>query len=213
MTKRFVALTAALLLGTASAGTALAQATDMGVGTSTDLTSPGNTGTLPRDTMPPPALPSDPVTGPSTVSPSQTLSTTTDPGRDHRTGGVMTGSALDGTNAGIDAAASARADNAQIMDGTDGDSTGASLDNSEVTGTGTGPGVLAQIDTDSISGSSRQKEAEVSRQLLNRFNSLGFADFREFTRTDQGYRTQAQTTEGEWVTVMIDPQQGTITRQ
>jgi hypothetical protein len=76
-----------------------------------------------------------------------------------------------------------------------------------------GPRVLAEVDPESISGSERQKNAQLSTQLLNRFNTLGFAEVKEFSREGQAYKTEAKTSEGQWVTVMIDPQAGTITQQ
>ncbi|SNS36696.1 MULTISPECIES: hypothetical protein [unclassified Azospirillum] len=76
-----------------------------------------------------------------------------------------------------------------------------------------GPRVLAEIDPDSISGSGRQKNAQLTTQLLNRFNTLGFAEVKEFTRDSGVYKTEAKTSDGQWVTVMINPEEGTITQQ
>lgn len=76
-----------------------------------------------------------------------------------------------------------------------------------------GPRVLAEVDPSSVSGSERQKNAQLSTQLLNRFNTLGFADVKEFSRQGESYKTEAKTSEGQWVTVMINPQAGTITQQ
>jgi hypothetical protein len=76
-----------------------------------------------------------------------------------------------------------------------------------------GPRVLAEVDPDSFSGSDRQKNAQLSTQLLNRFNTLGFAEVKAFSREGTAYKTEARTPDGQWVTVMIDPQAGTITQQ
>jgi len=45
-----------------------------------------------------------------------------------------------------------------------------------------GPRVLAEVDPDNVSGSGRQKNAQLSTQLLNKFNTLGFAEVKEFSR-------------------------------
>jgi hypothetical protein len=76
-----------------------------------------------------------------------------------------------------------------------------------------GPRVLAEVDPEGLSGSERQKNAQLSTQLLNRFNTLGFAEVKAFSREGDAYKTEAKTSEGQWVTVMIDPQAGTITQQ
>lgn len=197
MKTRFAAITACLLLGsTALSGAALAQSA---TGTDTSMTQPG---AMPHDPMSPPVMPGDPATAPMPADTGMTGMTTspTDPdsgGRLADQGHPSTMGATEepGTNTaasgGMDATASTTA-----SDTTNGQ-----------------PQVLAEVNPDEVSGSERQKTAAVSTQLLNRFNTLGFAEFKEFTREGNGYKTEAKTSDGNWVTVMIDPEEGTIKQQ
>lgn len=78
----------------------------------------------------------------------------------------------------------------------------------------TGPatsGVLAQIDRNSMTRAPNQTEAEMTATaLLNRFSQLGFAGVREFRRDGDHYVAQAQTMDGTWVKVTIDPGDGNV---
>lgn len=78
----------------------------------------------------------------------------------------------------------------------------------------TGPatsGVLAHIDRNSMTRAPKQTEAEMTATaLLNRFSQLGFAGVREFRREGDHYVAQAQTMDGTWVKVTIDPVDGNV---
>lgn len=72
--------------------------------------------------------------------------------------------------------------------------------------------VLAEVEKPA-KGNARQRTAETQRALLNRFSQLGFADVREFRREGETYITEAKTAEGDWVSVVLDPESGTIVQR
>lgn len=72
--------------------------------------------------------------------------------------------------------------------------------------------VLAEVEKPS-KGNARQRTAETQRALLNRFSQLGFANVREFRREGETYITEAQTSGGDWVSVVLDPESGTIVQR
>lgn len=78
----------------------------------------------------------------------------------------------------------------------------------------TGPassGVLTQVDKGSIVKEARQTTREMTATaLLNRFSQLGFAGVRDFRRDGEHYVAQAQTMDGKWVSVTIDPVDGNV---
>ena len=78
----------------------------------------------------------------------------------------------------------------------------------------TGPatsGVLAHVDASTIAKESKQTKREMTATaLLNRFSQLGFAGVREFRRDGDHYVAEAQTMDGKWVNVTIDPTNGDV---
>ena len=78
----------------------------------------------------------------------------------------------------------------------------------------TGPastGVLTHVDTATFAKEPKQTTREMTATaLLNRFSQLGFAGVREFRRDGDHYIAQAQTTDGKWVNVTIDPMSGDV---
>lgn len=78
----------------------------------------------------------------------------------------------------------------------------------------TGPatsGVLTHVDAGTIAKAPGQSVREMTATaLLNRFSQLGFAGVREFRRDGDHYVAQAQTTDGRWVNVTVDPVNGDV---
>ena len=200
MKTRFAAITACLLLGsTALSGAALAQSA---TGTDSSMTQPG---ALPHAPMSPPVMPGDPATAPMPADTGMTAAPT-DPdsgGRLADQGQPRTMGATEEPGTPPMPGDSGSPANTATADGA---MSSPDASNGQ-------PQVLAEVNPNDVSGSERQKNAVVSTQLLNRFNTLGFAEFKEFSREGSGYKTEARTNDGNWVTVMIDPEEGTITQQ
>ncbi|HYE51985.1 MAG TPA: hypothetical protein VEB20_20490 [Azospirillaceae bacterium] len=150
--------------------------------TATDMT--GTTGTA--------------TAGTSATTPSDTTATDT----------ATTGTAASGT-----AASGTASTGTTTTYGTATGSTGGSA-GSATASTGGDAEVLAEIDkpTDlgERKGPAQRELALMQTTLLNRFSQLGFSDVREFRREGESYVAEAQTAEGQWVTVVMDPASGTI---
>ncbi|WP_114393630.1 hypothetical protein [Oleisolibacter albus] len=72
-----------------------------------------------------------------------------------------------------------------------------------------GSEVLVEVEKPTA-GSSRSRLAQTQTALLNRFSQLGFSDVKEFRREGETYVSEARTADGDWVSVVLDPQSGTI---
>lgn len=197
---------AALML-TAAPVVALAQGTsgtDMTTG-GTGATTGATTGTTAGSTA------GDMATGSTAGSTTGATTGTTD---------TMSGSANTGTTTtyGGSSATTGTAADSGATTGTMG-ATGSTASDTGASGStstassGTGDTqVLAEVEKPS-KGNARQRTAETQRALLNRFSQLGFADVREFRREGETYITEAKTAEGDWVSVVLDPESGTIVQR
>lgn len=74
--------------------------------------------------------------------------------------------------------------------------------------------VLAEIDVptdvDERLGSDQQRTALMQTTLLNRFSQMGFSEVRDFRREGESYIAEALSRDGDWVTIVMDPVNGTI---